>query len=259
MLGIHQSFDNPMRNIPYYAKSIGADTFQIFTRNNRNLRQRYITMNEVTSFNLACIENGIDTIVIHAPYIMNPASPERDKWERARDIILEDLRFNEYFTANVKYVLHPGSFISGSNFKAIDRLVEMLNGFGTNFKTEICVETMAGQGTQLLCNETEIRYFLANAFESISLTFDSCHVFASGMDVIHSFRSFANRIGVVHLNGSSKASGTRVDRHSSLFDGYLPTSTNVELAKLVRKEIPVILEVPGDYLVEDFNELKKII
>ena len=82
-VGIHQSFDG-LINAARDCRDYGFNTFQIFTRNNRNLRQRDMEIEEFFVFNSMLMDCGFTDVVIHAPYVMNPASGEDEKREIGR-------------------------------------------------------------------------------------------------------------------------------------------------------------------------------
>ena len=90
MLGIHQTFDG-IQGLIFDALSLGADTFQFFVRNNRNLKMRQFHVMDFKYFNEALENSGITTYVLHASYAMNPASIDEDKRQNAARIIKEDL------------------------------------------------------------------------------------------------------------------------------------------------------------------------
>ena len=88
--------------------------------------------------------------------------------------------------------------------------------------------------------------------------FDTCHAFAAGYDISNhetykeTFKLFDKIIGLeklkaIHVNNSSGALGSKVDRHAPLDDGKIP----LEAFKLIMNDknltnIPKILETPSD-------------
>ena len=73
------------------ALAIGADTFQFFTRNPRGMARKEPDPEDVGELRSFLSENGFGPIIAHAPYIYNPASPEREKWELACRAMKEKL------------------------------------------------------------------------------------------------------------------------------------------------------------------------
>lgn len=267
MLGIHQSFDG-LQMLAMEAKEIGANTFQCFLRNNRNLKMRSNILGELPYFQTALDQAGITKYVIHAPYVINPASAEPDKQANAERIIHEDLVLLSKLPYTKYYVLHPGSALD------IPRTEALLNLFGVIMRATcgvdmssiyICLETMAGQGTQLLATPFEVMGIMSMFAPTshIMVCFDTAHVFAAGYDVEDTLKLMCENmklpIGVVHLNQSMTYFGSRVDRHASITAA--PANIPIEVLQHVAFRadsigIPTILETPSDYLLQDYHECK---
>ena len=101
MLGIQQSIQCGFINVPTDANSINADTFQIFIRNNRNCKRSIITPEMLTLFNLNLQKYAIESVVIHAPYIMNLCTSDLEKRTKYTNIIKEDLKLLKDINAKV--------------------------------------------------------------------------------------------------------------------------------------------------------------
>lgn len=245
MLGIHQSFDNPMSSIANIAARLGCDTFQIFIRNNRNLKQRFVTKEEMTKFNAEFIKNDLKCWVCHAPYIMNPSSPEDSKRERATAIVQSEFSFLYNLSGPIYYVLHPGSHMSDVRmgyWRLFNFLKEVQNPYIT-----VCLEYMAGAGTELLSSSYYCSEFMKHCEEAglnVGLTLDTCHVYASGESISKAYEELKKWVKVIHWNGSSYQLGSHMDRHESLTKGYIPLAA-VEFLKDVPDTVPIILETPA--------------
>lgn len=267
MLGIHQSF-NGLQMLAMEAKEIGANTFQCFLRNNRNLKMRSNILGELPYFQTALDQAGITKYVIHAPYVINPASAEPDKQANAERIIHEDLVLLSKLPYTKYYVLHPGSALD------IPRTEALLNLFGVIMRATcgvdmssiyICLETMAGQGTQLIKTPFELKGIMSLFAKTshIRVCFDTAHVFESGFDVCETWKFVTHElqlpVGVLHLNQSLTHKYSHVDRHANITSlcNTIPISELKEVAILADAlEIPVILETPSDGLLNDYHECK---
>lgn len=259
MLGIHQQFSKPMANIAGYAGALGADTLQIYIRNNRNMKRRYISQEEVTAFNLAIHANGIKSVVVHAPLCMNLATSDLNSRKRYATSMCEDLYFTNLIECDTYYVVHPGSATDTDRITARDNIHDALKLCADSVgNTTICLEFMAGSGSQMLCNVQEVRGVLAQCWDipNVRLCFDTCHAFASGYDICELAETLQHCVKVVHLNGSMKACGYRVDRHASIRKSFIPTEQLLYVANFY-KDMPIILETPGDVLVDDFIYVKE--
>ena len=92
------------------AVSIGADTFQFFTRNPRGSKAKELDEKDIQAYLAYAEENGIGTIVAHAPYTLNACSSDEKVREFARLTMADDLRRMEYLPGNL-YNFHPGSHV----------------------------------------------------------------------------------------------------------------------------------------------------
>lgn len=256
MIGAHISFEKPMSSIIYTAKVLGLETFQIFTRNARNMKQRDIYMDEVNNFNMELLSSGFSKFVVHAPYSMNPSSPETYKRASAVSMIKQDMQLLDHFAGQKFYVLHPGSHMGMGEQTGIDNLINTLKEVGyTN--TTICVELMSGAGTELLATIGSINQLLNNCHGlNVKLTFDTCHVFGAGLPVVNLYKYLQDSIAVVHVNDSQYASGTYKDRHANLGDGHISMNVLKELCSIVPSDVPLILETPSAGITKDIGLLK---
>ena len=230
-VGIHQSFDG-LINAARDCRDYGFNTFQIFTRNNRNLRQRDMGIDEFFVFNSMLMDCGFTDVVIHAPYVMNPASGEDEKREKAIGIIKSDL--------------------------VLDTLHQVASEAGT---VKIAVETMAGQGTQLLSDLSQLGWFLQviSGMPHVEVCVDTCHFFAAAIQhkqLLAMFDIFnvKGKLGVIHVNDSQREFGSFVDRHASIGKGHITNLQEIVTdLHAYAPSAPIILETPEEHLVEDAN------
>jgi deoxyribonuclease IV len=125
-------------------------------------------------------------------------------------------------------VLHPGAFTDKDVDYGIERIISGLNMVLTEeAKVVVCLETMAGKGTEIGRNFNELARIIAgvNLKEKIGICFDTCHTHDSGYDIINSFeevmQEFDSEIGLdklklFHLNGSLNVRGAKKDRHANI-------------------------------------------
>lgn len=261
MLGIHQGLPYDLCDLFTYSQRLGSDTFQIFIRNNRNLRQREFTQYSIDRFNTALFASHIWCFVVHAPYSMNPATCVAGNRGRAMDIVKEDMLLLQKLAGKKYYVLHPGSANTCSVEESLKNLQSLCSKIvpylGT---TTLCLEVMAGQGNQLLWNYEQLDWVVAN-IPNVMLCYDTCHAFGAGLNVLQDLSKYSKYIGVLHLNGSKCAFGTRLDRHSNLDDSLLPRSTLMDCYEYWSRaypDRPIILETPDRNIIGDFRSLKDI-
>ena len=83
-IGCHLSASEGFLAMGRTALSIGANTFQFFTRNPRGSRAKAIDPKDAEAFLALAKENGFGTLVAHAPYTINPCSKDEHTREFAR-------------------------------------------------------------------------------------------------------------------------------------------------------------------------------
>lgn len=259
MIGIHQSFESNIASIPITALSLDATTFQIFIRNNRNMKRRAISKYEIDAFNVNLLQSGISTFVVHASYAMNPCTDSVEQRDRLIKVIRDDLIVMNQMAGIKYYVLHPGSSKDCDILTALNNLRNVLHLVEDVIGTvHIALEFMAGAGTQVLCTPEQIEYIMAMcyAIPNLCICFDTCHVFAAGYNVPKAYTRLRKYIGVLHLNNSKETFGSHKDRHAPLQSGLIPTWDLEEVCRdftTMFPERPVILETPGATLFDDLK------
>jgi deoxyribonuclease-4 len=241
---------------------LGADTFQIFIRNNRNMKQRQITPYEISCFNHNLLKSDLTSFVVHAAYAMNPCTSDVYQRERLKKIISADLHLMNEMAGIKYYVLHPGSAKDLSTKEALDNLALVLHDIKQDIgSTHIALEFMSGAGTQMLSTPEQIIYIMSTCYDipHLCICFDTCHVYAAGYNLWKTYDILKQYIGVVHLNNSYSTYGSRRDRHEALDKGKIPLDDLLELATDFNKSTyrPIILETPGATIYSDFALCKE--
>ena len=148
-IGCHLSASKGFYHMGKTALSIGANTFQFFTRNPRGSKAKDIDEKDVAKFLQLSAENGITTVLAHAPYTINPCSSTAETREFALQTMEDDLRRMEYIPGNL-YNFHPGSHTGQGAETGIALIAETLNRILTPQQTTtVLLETMAGKGSEV--------------------------------------------------------------------------------------------------------------
>ena len=124
-IGCHLSASDGFLAMGKTALSIGANTFQFFTRNPRGSRAKPIDPADVAAFLTLAADNGFGTLVAHAPYTINPCSKDEHTREFARMTLADDLLRMEHVPGNV-YNFHPGSHTGQGVETGITQIAETL-------------------------------------------------------------------------------------------------------------------------------------
>ncbi|MBU3812725.1 MAG: deoxyribonuclease IV [Candidatus Niameybacter stercoravium] len=229
-IGSHVSMSGGLLGAAKEAYSYGANTFMIYTGAPQNTKRSPMEKLKVKEGQAFMKAYGLDDIVIHAPYIINLASCKEDTYQLARDFLRLEIERTTEMGSNY-LVLHPGSFTTETLEYGIQRIIDGLNEVITeDTKPFICLETMAGKGSEVGRNFEELKAIIDGVkySDKIGVCFDTCHVHDSGYDIINNFdeviAEFDRIIGldklkVFHINGSLNVRGARKDRHANLGAG----------------------------------------
>ena len=224
-IGCHLSASEGFLAMGRTALSIGANTFQFFTRNPRGSRAKAIDPADVAAFLALAGENGFGTLVAHAPYTIYPCSKDERTREFARMTLADDLKRMEYLPGNV-YNFHPGSHTGQGMETGIAQIAETLNAILTpELRTTVLLETMSGKGSEV-----------GSRFED-----------TDGVPTEFDRVIGLHRLRAVHVNDSLNPVGAHKDRHARIGEGYLGAES---LGRVVRhpalQGLPFVLETPNE-------------
>lgn len=239
------------------AVSYGADTLMVYTGAPQNTRRKETSQCNLEAGWTYLKENGIDQIIIHAPYIINLANTVKpDIFTLAVEFLAKELERSVDFKSRV-LVLHPGSHVGEGAEKGIARIIEGLNEVMTkDMPCKIALETMAGKGSEIGRSFEELAaiYDGVKYSENLRICFDTCHTHDAGYNIREDFDGVIeefdriigkDQIAVFHINDSKNPQGAAKDRHANLGDGYIGFDA---LYGIVHHkdflEVPKILETP---------------
>ncbi len=240
------------------AISYGSSTFMFYTGAPQNTSRKPVEQLKVEEAKQLMIENDIDIndVVVHAPYIINLANTVKpETFELAVSFLKQEIsRCNQIGVS--KLVLHPGAHVGAGNEAGLERIVEGLNEAMVDCgDVKIALETMAGKGTEIGRDLSQIKYIIDHAkyADSIGVCLDTCHLHDSGVD-LNDFDKYLddfdkeiglNKLLVLHLNDSKNEQGAKKDRHENLGYGHIGFDTLVNIVHNERiKDVPKILETP---------------
>lgn len=257
-IGAHLSISKGFLACGEEATSIGANTFQFFTRNPRGGKAKEIDPNDTNALLEYMKENNFSKILAHAPYTLNPCSKTEKTREFALETMKDDLRRMEYLPHNL-YNFHPGSHVGQGVEKGIELIVNQLNEvLFEDMTTTVLLETMAGKGTEVGSKFQELKEILDGVTlnEKMGVCLDTCHVFDSGYDIKDNLEDvleeFDKIIGIhklkaIHLNDSKNFLGCHKDRHEKIGEGGIGLDALVGVINHPKlKDLPFFLETPND-------------
>lgn len=257
-IGCHLSIAKGYRAIAEEAVSLGANTFQFFTRNPRGGKAKAIDPADVASFRAYAAEQGIERILAHAPYTLNPASATEKTRDFARMALAEDLARMEN-TPGQLYNMHPGSHVGQGVDVGIDLIAAALDeALRSEQTTTLLLETMAGKGSEIGGRFEELAAIIERVGlrDKVGVCLDTCHVWDAGYDIAGDLdgvlREFDEVVGLdrlraVHLNDSLNPRGARKDRHARIGEGFIgfEALSAVTRHPLLR-DLPFYLETPQE-------------
>jgi len=269
IIGSHVGFtkEKQLLGSTIEALSYGANTFMFYTGAPQNTKRNPINDELTYKAYELMKEHNIDLskVIIHAPYIVNLGNLEnfdfsvsflRDEVERASLLGIKNV------------VLHPGASVSYKKEESIYSIIKGLNIILDNdLDVTICLETMAGKGTEIGCSLEDIKTIIEGVkFKNkIGICLDTCHLSDSGVDISKFDKYldlFDKEIGLsyikcIHINDSKNELGSHKDRHENLGFGNLGFDNLINIIYNERlKDIPKILETP--YVTKDDNSKEKI-
>ncbi|GAA0341287.1 deoxyribonuclease IV [Bacillus carboniphilus] len=249
------------------AVSYGANTFMIYTGAPQNTRRKKIEDLNIEAGLAHMKENGIDDIVVHAPYIINIGNTvNSNTYQLGVDFLRSEIERTEAIGAK-QIVLHPGAHVGEGAEAGIKKIIEGLNeAIIKEQNVQIALETMAGKGSECGRSFEELAEIINGVThnEKLSVCFDTCHTHDAGYDIVNDFDGVLNefdkivgldRIKVLHINDSKNTVGARKDRHENIGYGHIGfKALNYIVHHPQLQEIPKILETP--YVGEDKNNKK---
>ncbi len=269
ILGSHVSFNKNDQLIGSIkeALSYGANTFMFYTGAPQNTNRSPIDVELTHLAHKILKEEGIDPahIIVHAPYIINLAN--RNHFDFSIRFLREEIRRVESLGFK-NLVLHPGSHVGVGIEEGISTIVSALNAtVDSKTKVKICIETMAGKGTECGKSFEEIRKIIDGVKEKdkIGVCLDTCHIFDAGYelsDVDRILDEFDRIIGLsylscIHINDSKNSKGSHKDRHENIGFGHIGFSTLLQFLYHPKlKDVPKILETP--YVTKQNSDKKRL-
>ncbi|MDR3895596.1 MAG: endonuclease IV [Clostridiales bacterium 59_14] len=257
-IGCHLSASEGFLAMGKTALSIGANTFQFFTRNPRGSKAKAIDPDDAAAFLALAQANGFGRLVAHAPYTINPCSKTERTREFARMTLADDLKRMEYLPGNY-YNFHPGSHTEQGMEVGVSQIAETLNAIlKPEQHTTVLLETMSGKGSEVGGRFEELREILDRVAlnTQMGVCMDTCHISDAGYDIAGDIDGVLTefdrvigleRLKAVHINDSMNPLGAHKDRHARIGEGYLGEAA---FGRIINhpalRDLPFILETPND-------------
>jgi apurinic endonuclease APN1 len=267
-LGAHTIDNGGMDMAVRRAAQAGMSAMQLFTAIPKFYGDKTsIRPERAERFRKAIADTGMDPthIVAHGAYVLNVATPDSEKWTRARDGLTKELERATMLGLGI-VCFHPGAATDGNREAAAERIAQAMTHAMTavQTKTLLLIENTAGAGTTMARTAEEVGAILSHVPKALrgrtGYGLDTCHLFASGYDVsksrdeltrvLDAFEEATGQVpGFFHLNDSEGALGSNRDRHALIGEGQIGENAfRWLIADRRSRGIPLVLETPQQIL-----------
>jgi deoxyribonuclease IV len=259
LLGAHVSTAGGIHTAIDRIESFGGESVQIFTQSPRTWRQTNHDPANFERFKERRAEAGIESVLCHALYLVNLASPKDELYEKSVATLETTVDVASSIEAD-GVVFHVGSHL-GAGFEAgLERAVPALRRAleRCSEKTWLLIENSAGAGGTIGRSVEELCVLVdrLDFHPRVGICLDSCHLWVSGIDVTApdvlaaTLDELDERIGLdrlraLHVNDARDGLGSNRDRHANVPDGVLGDSLTVFLGNERLQGLPAVLETPG--------------
>jgi deoxyribonuclease IV len=259
LIGAHVSTAGGLAKAIERGRERACRAIQIFNQSPRMWKPTEYGASDIDEFCSAMAGSPIDALLIHAVYLLNCASEDKEMREKSRVSLAHSLRLGAALGAS-GVVLHPGSAKRGDARRAIRRAGQTIRrALGETEGCELHLENTAGAGGTLGRSIEELQSLIAAIGDDarVKVCLDSCHLLASGYDIrtpggvdqlttqIASHIGL-DRVGALHLNDSQAPLGSNRDRHANIGAGELGERGCASfLGAPAFQQLPCVLETPG--------------
>jgi deoxyribonuclease-4 len=271
-IGAHLSSSGGIQTAVDRAEAVGAESLQVFTQSPRAWRPTNHDPANFERFRERRAEVGLSGVLCHALYLCNLAAPNDEVYDKSVAAMRNTMEVAGAIGADA-VVFHVGSHL-GSGFETgLERVLpamEQVLELSTD-ETWLLMENSAGTGGTIgrSIDELATIYERLDRHPRLGVCLDSCHLYASGVDVTDAARLDAlldevdssiglDRLRALHLNDSAAPLGSNRDRHANIGEGLLGERLGVFLGNPRLQGLPAVLETAGpDKRGPDANEVRK--
>ena len=237
---------------------MGADAVQLFVQSPRTWRFPNHDPDDLARFRDRRAELGIGATAVHALYLVNLATPDDSMYEKSVDTMRATVDTACALEADV--IFHVGSHLGAGFDAGLQRVVPALARVleRCSDTTWLLMENTAGTGGTIGRSPDELAtiFDALGRHERLGLCLDSCHLYASGIDVTDraaldalledlDTRIGLDRLRALHANDSKAPLGSNRDRHDNIGSGLIGEGLGTFLSHPALQQLPVYLEVPG--------------
>lgn len=270
-IGAHLSISGGIAKAVERAKLLKCETLQIFSQNPRGWKGNPFDPEDVEQSIKLRNSYGIYPLIVHTPYLVNLASPDKRLFDKSIQILREALQ--KCAILNGDYVVtHIGSSRDKDRNWGIARIADAINKAFNKFNENVTLllENTAGAGSHIGVNFIEFSRIFSKIEnkEKLGICLDTCHAFVAGydiktveglkicMDEIDNFIGL-DKLKVIHANDSKSKCGSHIDRHEHISRGFIGLEGFKNIfAYPYPGNLPVILETPKQSPSDDIRNIR---
>lgn len=258
-IGAHVSTAGGLANAVERGQKRGCESIQIFHQSPRMWRPTKYGEEDFAAFREAMDGSGVEAVIIHAVYLINCATKDKELRKKSLTSLTHALRIGDGIGAK-GVVLHPGSQKTDPLKPSLKRASKVIAA--ALKETDSCpllIEQTAGHKGLLArdFDQTAELIELAGGGKRLGLCLDSCHLFVQGYDVTDEAHLGAvldeadakvgiERLGAVHVNDAAAPLGSCRDRHANIGKGEMgKRGLSAFLSEPRFEGLPATLETPG--------------
>ena len=240
------------------AVTLGADTFQFFTRNPRGGSVKPFDAQDAAALVAFMEERSFAPVLAHAPYTLNACAADASIRDFARRTMREDLeRLNHIPGAMLNF--HPGSHVKQGADVGVKLITQMLDEVYTpDIRVPVLLETMSGKGSEVGRSFEELRAIMdtAKAGDRLGVCLDTCHAYDGGYDIVDNLDGVLeefdrviglSRLKAIHMNDSKNPFASHKDRHEKIGEGSIGLEAMVHIINHPQlRQLPFYLETPNE-------------
>jgi deoxyribonuclease IV len=274
LFGAHVSSAGGISNAIDRLEAIGGNAVQVFTQSPRMWKPTAHSDEEIERFRTRRKEARVRHVACHALYLVNLASRDREIRTNSRQALRATMDTARAIGAD-SVVFHVGSHL-GYGFKDAMKAIRPALRELLTLTTDdlwLCLENTAGAGGTIgrSISELEALFDALDGHRRLGLCLDSCHWWASGVDVTNAAalddavaeldaQIGIDRLRLLHVNDAKTPLGSNRDRHEVVAEGVIGDGLATFLGHPAFRDLPAVLETwpKGGLRSEDIELLRDL-
>ena len=261
LIGAHVSTAGGLAKAIERGTELGCESIQIFNQSPRMWRPTNYGPDDFAAFRETMADSPVEAVVIHAVYLINCATKDKEMRKKSLDSLTHALRIGDGIAA-AGVVLHPGAQKGEPHSPSMKRAAKVIAAALKDSEScPLLLEQTAGHKGLLGrdFDETAELIELAGSGKRLGLCLDSCHLFVQGYDVTDAEHLSAvvdeadkkvglERLRCLHVNDAAVPFGSNRDRHANIGKGEMGKQGLAAFLSEPRFEgLPATLETPGPH------------